>query len=93
MRAQYAHCQPLKLRERRFTTDSGSTYQLTSVAGSTQQFINPAAGFPAVLESNFAFNLVGPDGKFHGHGTPVFIVNGIGDVTVSLSRVTADCFP
>jgi hypothetical protein len=32
-------------------------------------------------------------GQFHGHGTSVFTVNGIGDVTVSFNRVTADCFP
>jgi hypothetical protein len=76
-----------------FTTDSGSTYRLTSVAGSTQQFINPTAGFPLILETNFAFNLVGADGQFHGHGIFIFTVNGIGDVTVSFSRATADCNP
>jgi hypothetical protein len=76
-----------------FTTDSGSTYRLTSVGGTTQQLINPTAGFPFTLESNFAFNLVGADGQFHGTGIFVFMVNGIGDVTVSFSRVSEDCSP
>jgi hypothetical protein len=76
-----------------FTTDSGSTYRLTSVGGTSQQIINPTVGFPFTLESNFAFNLVGGGDQFHGTGTFIFMVNGVGDVTVSFSRGTADCFP
>jgi hypothetical protein len=76
-----------------FTTDSGSVYRLANSSGSTQQIINHAGGFPVTLASSFAFNLVGPDGQFHGTGTFIFVINGVGDVTVSFERSDADCFP
>ncbi len=73
-----------------FVADDGSIYRLTSNAGST--YINQnGTGFPAHVTSTGTFNLVGPDGQFHGHSVYTVTVNANGETTVVFLGGEVDC--
>ena len=81
-RSQYLHAI--------FVAEDGTTYRLTSTAGSV--FINQdIVGFPVHVTTNSSFNLVGPDGHFQGHSVLVVTVNANGDTTVLFNGGAVDC--